>query len=482
MKIEIASRITKTDLLVLPFFEGEKPSHAQKSELESYAYPDFEAKPNEALLLYQKNKLAPRILLMGLGEPKKALQDTWRQAGGTTTKSLKKNIHSVTLLPPKEDLYRLTAFIEGFLLGHYRYEDFLRDEERRLPEIEILTVIVEDKKIAQLLQEKIHEIQIVTDAVKSVRDMVNSPSNVMSPGIFEHLGKLTAKNGFKIKCKILDEKKLKKLGMGCLLGVGQGAKERPRMVILEYKYKPKNKRPILLVGKGICFDSGGINLKTQMLEEMKTDMAGAATVLGVFKILGALRPELHVIGLMPLAENMPDGGAIKTGDILTAFNGTTIEVVNTDAEGRLIMVDALSYGVKAYDPEAVIDLATLTGGAITAFGYTITPFLTNSPTLKEKIETAAQTADEKIWELPLEKTYRKSLESPIADLLNSNSKIGASTIQGGLFLENFVGEKPWLHFDIAATSNIPEPYPYLPKGATGKHVRTLWEFLKHYEE
>ncbi|MFA6436260.1 MAG: leucyl aminopeptidase family protein, partial [Candidatus Gracilibacteria bacterium] len=430
MKIEIASRITKTDLLVLPFFAGEKPSTAQKSELESYAYPDFEAKPNEALLLYQKNKLAPRVLLIGLGEPEKALQDTWRQAGGTATKSIKKNIHSITLLPPKEDLYRLSAFIEGFLLGHYRYEDFLRDEKRRLPVIETLTIIIEDKKITQLLQEKIREIQVVIDAVKSVRDMVNSPSNVMNPGIFEHLGKLTAKNGFKIGCKILDEKKLKKLGMWCLYGVGQGAKERPRMIVLEYKYKPKNKRPIVLVGKGICFDSGGINLKTQMLEDMKLDMAGAATVLGIFKILGALRPELHVIGLIPLAENMPSGEAIKSGDILTAFNGITIEVVNTDAEGRLILADALSYGIKTYDPETIIDIATLTGAAITAFGYGITPFLTNSPALKEKIETAAQATDEKMWELPLEKTYRKNLESPIADLLNSNPKAGASTIQG----------------------------------------------------
>lgn len=480
MKIEIASRITKTDLLVLPFFAGEKPSRAQKTELEAYAYPDFEAKTNETLLVYQKNKLAPRILLVGLGEPEKALPDTWRQAGGTTTKTLKKNIRSVTLLPPKEDLYRLAAFVEGFLLGHYRYEDFLRDEERRLPDIETLTVIVEDKKIAHSLQGKIHEIQIVTDAVKSVRDMVNSPSNVMSPSIFEHLGKLTAKNGFKTRCNVLDEKKLKKLGMGCLLGVGQGAKERPRMLMLEYKYKPKNKHPILLVGKGICFDSGGINLKMQMLEDMKLDMAGAATVLGVFKVLGALRPELHVIGLMPLAENMPDGGAIKSGDVLIAFNGTTIEVVNTDAEGRLILADALSYGAKTYDPEAIIDLATLTGAAITALGYAITPFLTNSSVLKEKIEIAAHSADEKIWELPLEKTYRKSLESPIADLLNTNPKIGASTIQGGLFLEDFVGEKPWVHLDIAATAYIPEPRPYLPKGATGKHVRTLWEFLKHY--
>lgn len=479
MSIDVQQKITKTDLLVIPFYAEKTPTAQQQAALEQYGHPDFEAKPNETLMLYQKNKLTPRILLVGLGKQKSDSTEVWRQAGGTLAKKFSKAIRHLTVLPPKEDAACLAAFLEGMMMSHYRYEAFITDPERRLSPFPEVRWILQEKNTVDFTK-KVNEVHVTTEAIKMVRDMVNAPSNQMSPSkIAEHATRV-ARGNFKTRCTIFGESKLIKLKMGCLVGVGKGAMEETKFIVLEYKNKPKNKRPIVLAGKGICFDAGGLNIKTSNMEEMKYDMTGAATVIALFKILNELKPNLHVIGLAPCAENLVGEAATKPGDILTSYDGTTVEITNTDAEGRLVLADAIGYAVKNYKPEAIIDIATLTGAAIIALGFDITALMTNNAPLAEKVKTAAKAVDEKVWELPLEEEYKKYMKSPIADLANFSPKASAGTIMGGAFLEHFTKNTPWVHLDMGGSAWTKEEKPYFPVGATGRMVRTLWKFLENY--
>lgn len=479
MKIEIKDKITKCDLLVIPFYEGKKLPSNQSVALKNQYQGDFGAKPNETVMLYQKNKITPRILLVGLGKHDKSNLDTWRQAGGSALKHVKKPIKTITILPPKEDLELLGAFVEGFLLAHYRYEDFITDDDRKLHKLEALNVVLSSKDLRSKAAGHFKEMEIIANAVKDTRDMINAPSNAMSPAEIGRAAQGIAKSSTKMTCKVFDQKKLEKLKMGCLLGVGAGAKEGPKLVILEHKYKAQNKKPIVLIGKGICFDAGGIHIKTHNLVEMKYDMTGAATVLGVFRILAKLKLPLHVIGIAACAENLLGEAATKPGDILKNYNGTTVEVTNTDAEGRLVLSDAIAYAVKQYKPQGIVDVATLTGAAITALGYDMSAFMANDEKWGNKVKEAAEAAYEPIWELPTYEPYKKHLKSQIADVANYSRGPSAGTIMGGLFLEHFTKGTPWAHLDMGGSAWTKESLPYIPKGATGKNVRTLWKFLEN---
>lgn len=478
MKIFLPTKITKNDLLIIPFYEGKNPKPSQDPAIENQHHPDFEGKLLENVMIYQKDKITPRILLVGLGKQAEESTETWRRAGGSVAKAIKKSIQTLTILPPKEENELIAAFVEGLLLAHYQYEENFTDADRKLQPIQTLNIILQDKKIKTELEGKLHEVEKTTEAVHLVRDMVNAPSNLMSPSILAKKAQQIAKKSRRLKCQIFNKTRLKKMKMGCLVGVGQGAHEETKLVALEYKYKPKNKRPIVLIGKGICYDAGGINIKTRELAEMKFDMAGAATILGVFKILSELKVPLHVVGLAPCAENLLGEKAIKPGDILTAYDGTTVEIKNTDAEGRLVLADAISYAVKHYKPEAIIDVATLTGAVIAALGYDISAILTNNATLAQNIKFSAEIADEKTWELPLDSDYKKEIKSSIADIENYTGGPGAGTIMGGAFLEHFTKDTPWVHIDMGGSAWVKEPKPYYPKGASGRVVRTLWQYLK----
>ena len=480
MKITVSEKITKSDLLVIPFYKGKKPSTNQNTALNNQYAGDFEGNKGETVMLYQKNKITPRILLVGLGEQKETDIRTWRDAGGNVVKHLKKPIQNIAILPPKDDLELVSAFVEGLLLGHYQYETFITNEERQKQPLKQLHLVVQDKKKKTTTQQALQETQQTVAAVHYVRDLVNAPSNAVNPTSLASEAIKIAKSSSKISAKIFDESKLKRMGMGCLLGVGAGAKEQSRLIILEHKYKPTNKKPIVLIGKGICFDAGGINIKTRALTEMKFDMAGAATVLGVFKLLSEQKLPLHVIGIAACAENMLGANATKPSDVLTNYNGETVEVTNTDAEGRLVLSDAISYAVKKLKPAAIIDIATLTGAAITALGYDYTALMTDTPNLREKLFAASKNVDEKLWELPVEESYKKYLKSPIADVCNYNRTPNAGTIMGGLFLEHFTKDIPWAHLDIAGSGWTNDNKPGFPKGATGRTVRTLWDMLKNY--
>ena len=280
-----------------------------------------------------------------------------------------------------------------------------------------------------------------------------------------------------VSCKVLDKEKMKEMGMNALLAVASGSNEEPKFIILEYAGGKKSAAPIVLVGKGLTFDSGGISIKpSDKMEEMKSDMSGGAAVMGVIMAAADLQLPLNITGLIPATENMPSGTAYKPGDILKSYSGKTIEVLNTDAEGRLILADALAYASE-FKPEAVVDVATLTGACIIALGDDVIGMLGTDDKLKSEIDRAAQTTGELVWELPLWESYHELIKSDIADYKNSSGR-SAGTITAAAFLSKFAGNTPWVHLDIAGPSWLTKDKPYIPKGASGVGVRLMVQVLR----
>ena len=315
-------------------------------------------------------------------------------------------------------------------------------------------------------------------AVATSRDLISQPSNTATPSYLAGKARELAKS-FGMTCKILNTRDMEKLGMGSLLGVSKGSEEPPAFIILEHHGGIKNDPPVVIVGKGITFDTGGISLKPPAnMDEMKMDMSGGSVALGTLSAAAALKIPLNIVGLIPASENMPSGTAIKPGDILKSMSGKTIEVLNTDAEGRLILADALTYAAR-YKPKAVIDLATLTGAVIVALGHEAAAVVGNNDELAMCLQQCGEVTGEKLWPLPMWPEHEKAMESDIADLKNIASPgFGAGTITGGAFLKAFVGEFPWCHLDIAGTSWSGKDKPYTPKGASGFGVRLLIRFLE----
>jgi leucyl aminopeptidase len=299
------------------------------------------------------------------------------------------------------------------------------------------------------------------------------PGNVATPTFIANQAReLAQRHGFGIT--ILDKAAIVQEKMGALLSVAQGSAEEPRFIALEYK--GSDAKPVVLVGKGVTFDTGGISIKpAQNMEDMKYDMSGAAAVLGTFEALGRLKPKVHVVGLIPSTENMPSGTAVKPGDVVTSHLGKTIEVINTDAEGRLILCDALSYA-RRYQPAAVVDIATLTGAIVVALGHTAAGVMGDDEKLIEELRTAGEKAGERIWPLPMWEDYRDLMKSDIADVKNSGGR-PAGSISAGWFLKEFVEGFPWAHLDIAGTAYTEREEPGRVKGPTGMGVRLFAEFV-----
>jgi leucyl aminopeptidase len=318
---------------------------------------------------------------------------------------------------------------------------------------------------------------LLAEAIFLVRDLVNEPPSTKTPDFMAECAQGLAGEG--VSVKVLDAAACSELGMGALLGVGRGAAQTPKLLHLVYRPQGKPRRRVALVGKGVLFDSGGLSLKpAASMETMKSDMAGAATVLGLFKILPRLGVTAEVHGLTPLAYNLPGPDAYKPGDVLRAKNGKTIEVLNTDAEGRLILADALCHAVDQ-SPDAILDFATLTGAVVTALGSSVTGAMANDRALLRDLRAAAQSCDEAVWELPLYSGYRETIESEVADLRNIGKVRGeAGSIIAGLFLREFVGEVPWVHFDFAGTAWSDKGTDFCPAGGTGALVRTVAHYLR----
>jgi len=314
---------------------------------------------------------------------------------------------------------------------------------------------------------------IIAEAENHARDLVNEPSNRMTPTVFAALAKRIARIN-RLKFVQLDPKKAK---MELLWAVARGSNEPPKLIALEYRGNPRSKEKLALIGKGITFDSGGISLKpSKNMDEMKSDMAGAAAVLGVMSLLADLRPKLNVLGVIPLTENMPSGHATKPGDIVGSLSGYTVEVTNTDAEGRMILADAITYAKKC-GATKMIDIATLTGGAIVALGDAATAVMGNDQPLVDQVLAAGNRSGQKMWQLPIYDEYKESMKSKVADLKNTAGTGKAQPSTGAAFLAKFVGDTPWAHLDIAGTSFLQKERGYLPEGATGVPVRTIIELL-----
>ncbi|MDZ7641396.1 MAG: leucyl aminopeptidase [Desulfurivibrio sp.] len=423
-------------------------------------------------------RMPGRLLLVGLGTEELSEED-WRLVGGTASKRLLESraVKVDLLLPAAIRDEAVAALSEGLLLGSYRFNKYrgLKDDPEQ-PEPLLSEVVIHAPR---RLKAVVQRAASLARGVAAARDMANEPGNGWTPAEFaEQARELGREYGLRVK--VLSKAALTRLGMGGILAVSQGSVQPPNMVIVEHRVAAKAPT-LLLVGKGLTFDSGGISLKPGSgMEEMKYDMCGGAAVLAAMEVVGREKPRrLNVVALVPASENMPGPAALKPGDIIRHYGGKTVEVINTDAEGRLLLADALAYGVAKYQPAAVVDLATLTGAVIVALGHHHAGLLGNDDELCQRLLAAGQRGGEPLWRLPLGKEYRKQLDSRVADLKNVGKR-DAGAIVGAAFLQEFVGETPWAHLDIAGTAwNFTEK-SYIPKGPSGFGVRTLVELIRSY--
>jgi leucyl aminopeptidase len=366
--------------------------------------------------------------------------------------------------------------VEGALLGLYRFTPYKTVDREIMTDVREIHIVEEDEGRLKIIKDAAKTAEAISKAVIFARDLVSRPGNDMTPSDLAGEALTVAKRR-PVKLKVLDVAALKKLGMNALLGVARGSSEPAKFIILQYRGRRKSGAPIVLVGKGLTFDSGGISIKpSEKMGEMKTDMAGGAAVMGAIMAAADLKLPVHVVGLIPATENLPDGRAYKPGDILKSLSGRTIEVITTDAEGRLILADALTYALR-YKPAAVIDLATLTGACIVALGDHVIGMMGTGEALKSDIRAAAEMTGERVWELPLWEDYDELIKSDIADFKNSGGRAGGA-ITAAAFLKQFVDSVPWLHLDIAGPSWLTKDRPYIPKGASGVGVRLMVQFLR----
>jgi len=451
---------------------------------------EFEAKPNNTAIIHTFGRIpSERLLLVGLGKRKEFNLEKLRQACGTAAKVARdKGLASAASALHMTEVEDATpqemgqAIAESTELALYRFDKYKTGKEAKEEKAKVLKSLVLPEKNAKrrtALQRGANVGAKIASAVGYVRDLVSEPAGELTPRALANRAKaLSRKHGF--KCAIMTPDRIKKLKMGALLGVAQGSHQPPRLIVLEHKGGGKGK-PLALVGKAITFDSGGISIKpSQGMDEMKTDMSGGAAVLGAVCAAAMLKLPINIVGVIPSTENLPGGGAYKPGDILRSMSGMTIEVLNTDAEGRLILSDALAYANR-YKPAAIIDLATLTGACVVALGNVNTGLMGNDDKLVAKVEEAGRLTSEKVWRLPLDDEYAEQIKSDIADVKNIGGR-GAGTITAAKFLEKFVGDTAWAHLDIAGTAWSDKAKPYCPKGATGVGVRLLTQLARDWKK
>ncbi len=450
----------------------------------------FKGKKDEFLdIVAPKGVPFGRIVLAGLGKLDKLDRSGAEAAGGKLVAHLNhvgevlatvsvEHIPGASLNPG--DMAAHLAF--GAKLRAYRFDKYkTREKEDAKPTLKALNLLVTDVAAAR----KVHgPLDRVADAIAFTRDLVSEPPNVLYPeSLAERCKRLTA---FGVKVEIFDEKQLEKMGAGAILGVGMGSSRPTRMVVMQYNGAPKakDKRPIAFVGKGVTFDTGGISIKPSAgMEDMKWDMAGSAAVIGAMEALAARHAKVNAIGAVGLVENMPSGNAQRPSDIVKSMSGKTIEVLNTDAEGRLVLADVLWYVQDRFKPKAMLDLATLTGAVIVALGHEYAGIMSNNDELAKKLIAAGTASGEKVWRLPLGEAYDRDIDSPAADVKNIAAGRGAGSIIGGQFLHRFVNDVPWVHIDIAGMAWSGKDTATCPKGATAFGVRLLDRLVAdNYEE
>ncbi len=466
-----------TPLLALLAAQGSVPKLEANLE-RAIASGDYNGKKDETLLIYGAGK-TERILLVGVGKANEITRSAVRRAAAVAAKRARGlGTKTFSLAVAKEARGSLGAaelaqvLIEGTAQGGWQFTELKKQPEDPKPEIESVELVIDpaDKDEAEAGRR-------IGDAIAAgylyTRNLQMQPGNVCTPSyLAEEARKLAAVHGF--KATILDKAQIKKEGMGALLAVAQGSAEEPRFIVLEYG--GGSGAPVALIGKGVTFDSGGISIKPAAnMEDMKFDKSGATAVLGAFEVLGRLKPKINVVGLIAATENLPSGTAVKPGDVVKSHLGKTIEIINTDAEGRLILCDALSYA-RRFKPVAAIDAATLTGAVVIALGHHAIGMLGNDERLLAEVRDAGERAGERCWPLPLWDDYRELLKSDVADIKNSGGR-AAGTIAGAWFLREFVDSFPWVHLDIAGTAYLEGEGADHAKGPTAVCVRLFTEFL-----
>ncbi|RKD21710.1 leucyl aminopeptidase [Ammoniphilus oxalaticus] len=475
----------QTDCLVLGVLEGEKKPEGALSQIDQklegqisslLAEGDFLGKNKETLTLYTFGKLpSKRIMLVGLGK-----EPTFESVRGAAATAIRIGLNDKVdqlvfclesyLIDTTQAQEMAHALGEGAALGGYRFKGYAW-EEREYHQVDsvVIATSLSDQEAEVSRGAQIAE--AFSAGTNLARDLVNTPGNKMTPAQIADAAVAVAQR-YGMEYEVLEREDMEKLGMGGLLGVAQGSAQPPKLIAIKYKGAQNWDDVLGFVGKGISFDTGGISLKPGLkMEEMIGDMGGAAAVIGALEALGRLKPSVNVLAVIPSAENMPSGTALKPGDIITTMSGRTVEVLNTDAEGRLVLADGVSYA-KKLGADYIVDVATLTGAVLVALGTCTTGVVTNDDDFVDEVLHAAADAGELVWQLPSFKPYKEQIKSRVADLKNTGGR-NAGSITGGLFIGAFAEETPWVHLDIAGTSWADKQEELSPQGGTGAMTRTL---------
>jgi leucyl aminopeptidase len=473
------------DCLILPFFKkGKKAVSAfNKEEIKLFVNTpiesgDFVGKIGDSLFLYPGKEKEKRILLLGFGEEANINEEAFRRAISCAVKRCnEKKIEKINIVFPKLELENedklFNGLIQGFLLTNYSFEKFKSEKKDSL--IKDVFIIGASKKYFKDIEKE----KIIADGVFFARDMVNNNADLENPEEIAKKAKALETISTKVTVDTFNRKKIEKEGLGLVYAVSRGSVNEPTFNVIEYVGNPASKKKSVIIGKGVTYDTGGLCLKPAAgMIDMKSDMGGAAVVVATMKVLAQLKAKVNVVGIIPATENAISGSSYKTGDVYTNYAGKTVEVTNTDAEGRLILADSISYAQKKYSPDRIIDIATLTGAVSIALGEEIAGVFSNNEKLYEDLQKASKTTGELIWRLPLYKEYKEHLDSKIADIKNSSSRIG-SLIDSALFLEFFIdGKTPWAHIDIGGPAYLSKDKWYHKIFGTGIGVRLLVDLFE----
>ncbi len=490
MKIRVAiediARVD-ADAVVVNLFEGVKQPAGAAASIDKalngaissvISRGGMKGKPGEVSVLHTFGRLPAAIVaIVGLGKLQDITADRIRGATGEFCRALRKlNCHRIATVAHGAGVAGIElatsaeAIAEGSLLGLYSFAEYKKPEYE---DIEEMLIVTTEKHEAPILETAIEKGRLIAEASNLARSMINEPGNYMTPSRMAEIAREIA-DRHDLGLKVFERQDMETMGMGGLLGVAKGSNQPPKLITLSYSGSEGFEKALGFVGKGVTFDSGGISIKpSEGMGEMKDDMAGAAAVMAAVGAIAQLKPKINVTGIVPATENLPSGTALKPGDVVKAMNGKTIEVISTDAEGRLILADALSYAVKQ-GMSSLIDLATLTGACRVALGTLYSGVFGNDRELISKVLKAAERTGERMWQMPMPEEYKEQIKSEIADIKNTGNRYGGA-ITAALFLAEFVANVPWVHIDIAGTAFSAKESGHIVKGATGVGVRTLVE-------
>jgi leucyl aminopeptidase len=498
MKISFADpKLPKSGTLVVGVLEGRKlaasaavlDKESNGALVSAMTATRFSGKKEETLTVPAPRGLFfDRVVLLGLGKPAGLTPVQVQRLGGALVPALNAvGASSASVAVDKIPGTRLAPgdaaanLAYGAMLRSYRFDKYrTREKPEQKPTLTELTILTASAAAARRAYAPLESIAA---GVFFTRDLVSEPPNIIFPESLARETKSLEK--LSVKVEIFDERQMKKLGMGALIGVGQGSSRPPRLVVMDYRGNPrgKDKAPVAFIGKGVTFDTGGISLKpAQGMEEMKWDMAGAGVVIGLMKALAGRKAKVNAIGVVGLVENMPDGNAQRPSDIVHTMSGQTVEVLNTDAEGRLVLADALWYCQDRFKPQFMVNLATLTGAIVVALGHEYAGMFSNNDQLASRLAAAGKAVEEPLWRMPMGEAYDRQIDSDAADVKNIGNGRDAGSITAAQFLQRFVNNVPWAHLDIAGTAWSKKDAPLVPKGATAFGVRLLDQLVEsHYE-